>query len=337
MKQFFRFLLLSIFLASCANSATPAPSVTATVTLTPHPTPTKTEKPATPTEIPDPNAPKDGYDTREKKNGEWVYYKEINEVKAAWTKVETTPGNIFYEWTYSATTDPNGIWILDNREFQRDSPSEIRMMVNQLPSQDHSNMNLWIDHPNPAGNFETLQKRVDSLSGRFYNDFEKKAKSKYMSEEFFKGFYKKDGAILFFDITTPDGKTYHWYPTGKDINKDGKYIVTQVPFDEATGPEFMQVPYDEGSDVIYRLALTTDKDGNLHAFMAVSKDILELTDQQQSLFVLAGLWEAVLHADGSQMVNVKNSKHFEPTVENAAISAVPISDNEYHHFEFVVK
>jgi hypothetical protein len=82
MKRISHLLLLSIFLASCANAVTPTSNVTVTrfaeltVTFTPVPTSMPTEIPPTPSETPDPNRPPDA--TGQDKDG---YYKEIDGVK----------------------------------------------------------------------------------------------------------------------------------------------------------------------------------------------------------------------------------------------------------------
>lgn len=80
-KNIVMVLLVAFILASCAPAVTVVPTETSvpTSTATKTPAPTSTPQPtATATEIPDSNAPPKGdWTKREKVNGKYVYYKEV--------------------------------------------------------------------------------------------------------------------------------------------------------------------------------------------------------------------------------------------------------------------
>jgi hypothetical protein len=98
MKRISHLLLLSTFLASCANAVTPAPNVTVTSEVTVTFTSAPTEVPPTPTETPDSNMPEGA--TGKDKAGNYI--KEIAEGTFTWTVVNGPDGKpVLSIWTDS--------------------------------------------------------------------------------------------------------------------------------------------------------------------------------------------------------------------------------------------
>jgi hypothetical protein len=340
-KQIVLLTVLVVLLNSCAQNATPNVIATsaATVTSTFMPTFTPTMTP-TSTETPDPNQPADA--TGKDVNGNYIKttVENGNTITYTWTDLGNlfSPDSHFFEWTRPAIVDdngnldPNGIQIMDNREYAHALPSTTRMLLTLMEAPGGS---LYISHLTPTGDFSG-ENQASTFSAVVLNDlFRSLGLPGSKFDEFSSQFYSyNEASPLDITITTPDGVTQHWNPADD-------YTNTQVSADVALKNGFNSYFDETNPNLVYGVRIMA-KNGPLSAFTAIwdktnpnaPVDLSKLTDKQRARFVFAGLFEANAYANDT-MPSYNNAPHFEPSVQNGTDKSVETAFANF--LTFVIK
>jgi len=273
MKQTSLLLLLSIFLASCANVATSAPaapdsSALADSTFTPLPTETQTVVP-TPTETPDPNMPLG----ETGKDAEGKYVKMENGDIARKVKYKNSAGEILYEGWAVEKTQKGGIplWDFGN--------------VNLIP------LSLFVAYDVPEGrSIESLSHQdninpegggggADSLTGLAIPQlFIRKNISRQDQAEMTKFNIEVFNGVATLPLVTSTGESVEGI-----LGPDTGFITIVVPYDslvpaEGNGVSEWLDPYPTSRRSFRSVVLGVDKAGNVIELLASETPLNELPD-----------------------------------------------------------
>jgi hypothetical protein len=294
MKKISRLLLLTIFLASCANAVTPA-TPTPTVTNTPAPTATLTLTPTpqpTPTETPDPNMPADA--TGEKTvDGKKIYIKESDGRTYEWIKQELTMVGgeklNFEGWYEMRTRGDNGkqgkTFLIRPENFGGDRPIMPMRVYAQEGLLGFGSDNAAI-FTNKTGE-KTNEEKVLTFDGRIFNQLYKRLKLKPGKE-------MGDFSLKFLAGNYPlpiDGLP-DWKP-GPNVGYD-VYFVTSDSTPDLSRKDFTKRK-SEGD--LFLLSITMDREGNI-AYLIISEQPLDTLNDEQILYaLLSGLVRLISSSD----------------------------------------
>lgn len=299
MKRISHLLLLSIFLASCANAVTPTPNVTvtsqATVTFTPVSTSTATEVLPTPTEV-DPNRPIDATGTdsegnptkKDEKTGEtltWFpiqYGEDVDKgIKGHWFKSQMKDGkDIFlYDSTLSSFVGPNSDSI-PFHQYMLDNNGQLK--VGYVLSHPDQVAEFGPGTPLDGGSQSSLVyvylavRAIQMLDPDRANDIQNAKDLTQTDWTSVKDHFKSG-------LSIPVGE-YYWN-TSKGYDE---YI---VDYDAAKNDSSFKITTGEKVEFRWKYYI---QDGKLVVLIA-TPDIGKLTPEQMRVMALAPMWEIILN------------------------------------------
>ncbi|MDP1715846.1 MAG: hypothetical protein Q8L41_13985 [Anaerolineales bacterium] len=276
MKQTSLLLLLSIFLASCANVATSAPAAPDSSTLDSTPTPQSTETQTvvpTATEMPDPNMPLGEMG----KDAEGKYVKMENGDIARKVEYKNSAGEILYEGWAVEKTQKGGITLLGTGGPYRAVPVKLMIASNVSGGEVFASLT---SPDNPDSGFDSLnsvvgtalraRKNISNSDLVGLNDYIDKLRKGELSLPFITSF----------------GKSVEGF-----LGPDTGFITIVVPYDSldpatVNGVTEWLDAYPESRSSFRSTVLGVDKDGNIVGLIASKKPLNELPDNITRMLLL---------------------------------------------------